>query len=143
MSAGQTGHMTGQMGQMGHVHGTDGTHTRGCPAKILYVYWCFLSPMISQGKLSEPLPWLDYSILLAIAVSSTSPLESPKRAVATGTDRSNSDLTKTKGKGEKKTHTHTHIYIYIYIQTLEHFGGAFPKHSPNSAPLPYFHGKGF
>ena len=37
MSAGQTGHMTGQMG---HVHGTDGTHTRACPAKVLYVY-CF------------------------------------------------------------------------------------------------------
>ena len=26
--------------QMGHVHGTDGTHTKGSPAKILYVY-CF------------------------------------------------------------------------------------------------------
>ena len=38
MSAGQTGQMTGQMG---HVHGTDGTQTRGCPAKILYVYWSF------------------------------------------------------------------------------------------------------
>ena len=36
MSAGQTG-------QMGHVHGTDGTQTRGCPAKIIYVYWFFLS----------------------------------------------------------------------------------------------------
>ena len=41
MSAGQTGHKTGQMG---HVHGTDGTHTRGCPAKILYFYCFFLSP---------------------------------------------------------------------------------------------------
>ena len=39
MSAGQTGHVTGQMG---HVHGTDGTHTKGCPAKIPYVY-CFFS----------------------------------------------------------------------------------------------------
>ena len=38
MSAGQTGQMTGQMG---HVHGTDGTYTRGCPAKIFYVYWFF------------------------------------------------------------------------------------------------------
>ena len=28
-------------GQMGHVHGTDGTQTRGCPAKILSVYWFF------------------------------------------------------------------------------------------------------
>ena len=35
MSAGQTGKMTEQMG---HVHGTDGIQTRGCPAKILYVY---------------------------------------------------------------------------------------------------------
>ena len=41
MSAGQTGHVTGQMGQ---VHGTDGTQTRGCPAKILFVYWFFLFP---------------------------------------------------------------------------------------------------
>ena len=41
MSPGQTGHITGQMGR---VPGTDGTHTRGCPAKILYVYWFFLSP---------------------------------------------------------------------------------------------------
>ena len=38
MSAGKTGHMTGQMG---HAHGTDRTHTRGCPAKILYVCWLF------------------------------------------------------------------------------------------------------
>ena len=38
MSAGRTGQMTGQMG---HVHGTDGTQTRGCPAKILCVYWFF------------------------------------------------------------------------------------------------------
>ena len=36
VSAGQMGHdMTGQMG---HAHGTDGGHTRVCPAKILYVY---------------------------------------------------------------------------------------------------------
>ena len=42
MSPGQTGQITGQMGR---VPGTDGTHTRGCPAKILYVYWFFLSPM--------------------------------------------------------------------------------------------------
>ena len=41
MSPGQTGHITGQMGR---VPGTDGTHTRGCPAKILYVYWCFSFP---------------------------------------------------------------------------------------------------
>ena len=41
MSAGQTGQMTGQMG---HVQGTDGTQTRGCSAKILYVYCFFLSP---------------------------------------------------------------------------------------------------
>ena len=36
MSPGQTGHITGQKGR---VPGTDGTHTRGCPAKILCVYW--------------------------------------------------------------------------------------------------------
>ena len=41
MSPGQTGHITEQMGR---VPGTDGTHTRGCPAKILYVYWFFSSP---------------------------------------------------------------------------------------------------
>ena len=45
MSPGQTGHITGQMGR---VPGTDGTHTRGCPAKILYVYWFFLSQFKSQ-----------------------------------------------------------------------------------------------
>ena len=38
MSPGQTGHITGR------VPGTDGTHTRGCPAKILYVYWFFFFP---------------------------------------------------------------------------------------------------
>ena len=38
MSPGQTGHITGQTGR---VLGTDGTHTRGCPAKFLYVYWFF------------------------------------------------------------------------------------------------------
>ena len=42
MSPGQTGHITGQMGR---VPGTDGTHTRGRPAKILYVYWFFSFPM--------------------------------------------------------------------------------------------------
>ena len=41
MSPGQTGHITGQMGR---VPGTDGMHTRGCPAKILYVYWFFSFP---------------------------------------------------------------------------------------------------
>ena len=41
MSPGQTGHITGQMGR---VPGTDGTHTTGCPAKILYVYWFFSFP---------------------------------------------------------------------------------------------------
>ena len=44
MSPGQTGHITGQMGR---VPGTDGTHTRGCPAKILYVYW--FSSFPNQG----------------------------------------------------------------------------------------------
>ena len=43
MSPGQTGHITGQMGR---VPGTDGTHIRGCPAKILYVYWFFSFPTI-------------------------------------------------------------------------------------------------
>ena len=46
MSPGQTGHITGQMGR---VPGTDGTHTRGCPAKILYVYWFFSFPNMDQG----------------------------------------------------------------------------------------------
>ena len=41
MSPGQTGHITGQMGR---VPGTDGMHTRGRPAKILYVYWFFSFP---------------------------------------------------------------------------------------------------
>ena len=41
MSPGQTGHITGQMGR---VPGTDGTHTKGCPAKILSVYCFFFSP---------------------------------------------------------------------------------------------------
>ena len=45
MSPGQTGHITGQMGR---VPGTDGTHTRGCPAKILYVYWFF--SFLKQGN---------------------------------------------------------------------------------------------
>ena len=44
MSPGQTGHITGQMGR---VPGTDGTHTRGCPAKILYVYWFFSFPIVA------------------------------------------------------------------------------------------------
>ena len=45
MSPGQMGHITGQMGR---VPGTDGTHTRGCPAKILYVYWSFSFPIDSH-----------------------------------------------------------------------------------------------
>ena len=54
MSAGQTGQMTGQMG---HVHGTDGTQTRGCPAKILYVYWFFFPhclETIFESQLPSP-----------------------------------------------------------------------------------------
>ena len=52
MSPGQTGHITGQMGR---VPGTDGTHTSGCPAKILYVYWFFfLSPKKGLLNLSGP-----------------------------------------------------------------------------------------
>ena len=53
MFAGQTGQMTGQMG---HVHGTDGTLTRGCPAKILYVYWFFLSPRKSLKRVRKEHP---------------------------------------------------------------------------------------
>ena len=49
MSPGQTGHITGQMGR---VPGTDGTHTKGCPAKILYVYWFSLSPKVPDVKLA-------------------------------------------------------------------------------------------
>ena len=50
MSPGQTGHITGQMGR---VPGTDGTHTRGCPAKLLYVYWffSFLPPLVNLRML--------------------------------------------------------------------------------------------
>ena len=51
MSPGQTGHITGQMGR---VPGTDGTHTRGCPAKILYVYWFFLSPIYGLVREQDP-----------------------------------------------------------------------------------------
>ena len=50
MSPGQTGHITGQMGR---VPGTDGTHTRGCPAKILYVYWFFSFPIYGVPEMSE------------------------------------------------------------------------------------------
>ena len=42
MSAGQTGHMTGQMA---HVRGTDGTHARGCPAKFfMFIGFFFPQP---------------------------------------------------------------------------------------------------
>ena len=51
MSPGQTGHITGQMGR---VPGTDGTHTRGCPAKILYVYWFFSFPSTRAPVTHEP-----------------------------------------------------------------------------------------
>ena len=50
MSPGQTGHITGQMGR---VPGTDRTHTRGCPAKILYVYWFFLSPFAKDTPFGD------------------------------------------------------------------------------------------
>ena len=40
---------------MGRVPGTDGTHTRGCPAKILYVYWFFSSPIQCNACQSKPL----------------------------------------------------------------------------------------
>ena len=51
MSPGQMGHITGQMGR---VPGTDGTHTRGCPAKILYVCWFFSFPI--ESTLWKKLP---------------------------------------------------------------------------------------
>ena len=57
MSPGQTGHITGQMGR---VPGTDGTHTRGCPAKILYVYWFFSFPStggVAQLRSSRITAW--------------------------------------------------------------------------------------
>ena len=50
MSPGQMGHITGQMGR---VHGTDGTHTRGCPAKLLYVYWFYSFPNVSLGEIQK------------------------------------------------------------------------------------------
>ena len=49
MSPGQTGHITGQMGR---VPGTVGTHTRGCPAKILYVLLLFFFPPLLGWRLA-------------------------------------------------------------------------------------------
>ena len=69
MSPGQTGHITGQMGR---VPGTDGTHTRGRPAKILYVYWFFLSPFTCVG---HPQTCVDPDVCLGIGdVSGKAPL---------------------------------------------------------------------
>ena len=45
MSPGQTGHITGQMGRVTGTDGSHGTHTKGCPAKILYAYWFFSFPI--------------------------------------------------------------------------------------------------
>ena len=47
-------------GQMGHVQGTDGTQTGGCPAKILYGYWFFLS--LAKRKTNKHEIWRDASI---------------------------------------------------------------------------------
>ena len=47
MPTGQTGPMTGKMG---HVHGKDGAHSKGCPAKILYVYHSFRNHYIFNSK---------------------------------------------------------------------------------------------
>ena len=44
LESAQTGHMPGQMG---HDHGT---HSRGCPAKILYVYWFLFFPHCREEK---------------------------------------------------------------------------------------------
>ena len=51
MSPGQTGHITGQMGR---VPGTDGTHTRGCPAKIFMFIGFFFFPHLQPPR--PPLP---------------------------------------------------------------------------------------
>ena len=68
MSAGQTGHMTGQMG---HVQGTDGTQTRGCPAKILYVCSFFSFPKKKGLLLNFP------AVILAAGVILKEDLQSP------------------------------------------------------------------
>ena len=49
MSAGQTGHMTGQMG---HVHGRDGTHTRGCipPKFFMFIGFFFFPYFLGVGS---------------------------------------------------------------------------------------------
>ena len=65
MSAGQTGQMTGQMG---HVQGTDGTQTRGCPGRILYVYW-FFSFSILGSQLEKSLSMLSLSLLMCLGGS--------------------------------------------------------------------------
>ena len=68
MSPGQTGHITGQMGR---VPGTDGTHTRGCSAKILYVYWFFFFPQYwaTEGRKTQPLPDLPFlGVLIFLGV---------------------------------------------------------------------------
>ena len=49
MSPGQTGHITGQMGR---VPGTDGTHTRGCPAK----FFMFIGFFLSRFEVFVPAP---------------------------------------------------------------------------------------
>ena len=73
MSPGQTGHITGQMGR---VPGTDGTHTRGCPAKILYVYWFFSFPIFKR----ENGPLKDYGGKRPIKVGKR-PMKAGKRPI--------------------------------------------------------------
>ena len=68
MSSGQTGHITGQMGR---VPGTDGTHTRGCPAKILYVYCFFVKRGFWSMKSQE-------------TCDKQTPKKSPKRSLLRG-----------------------------------------------------------
>ena len=62
---GQTGHITGQMGR---VPGTDGRHTRGCPAKILYVYWFFLSPKEHEEGLADSFLYLLKQVLPSLEI---------------------------------------------------------------------------
>ena len=51
MSAGQTGHTTGQMG---HFHGTDGTHTPGGVPPKFFMFIVFFFPLTFSSILPGP-----------------------------------------------------------------------------------------
>ena len=138
MSPGQTGHITGQMGR---VPGTDGTHTRECPTKILYVYCFFSFPCRHPlgPSLPPPLSRENHPPFLGFSIRNRAPLLlAPRTPPSPPPSRKNKSEPSTKirnsqSREAKSVHYHHRKKISwrTFLASKMNFSGRWSIHKPH------------